>query len=66
MPETIEYLKGKPAYASYMNQMDLSSCIIDVMWKRCCISLYMMMTIQESSGLRNGTEAFPENLLEAL
>ena len=31
VPEAIEYLKGKPAYASYMNQMDLSlyhSCLL--------------------------------------
>lgn len=45
VPEAIDYLKEKPAYAEYMNQMDIS-CIIEGMWRRCCTSP-CMMTIQK-------------------
>ena len=41
VPEAIDYLKEKPAYAEYMNHM----------WRRCCTSP-CMMTIQGYSALQ--------------
>ena len=44
--QVVEFLKTKPAYAVYI--------FIEVILRRCCISLCIMIT-QESSGLREST-----------
>lgn len=51
--QVVEFLKTKPAYAVYMDQLELAHLHRGVL-RRCCISLCIMIT-QESSGLREST-----------
>ena len=60
VPEVIEYLKEKPAYAEYMNRLEVK------LYHRRNVSVFVCRLVQTVPVCGNGTEEVFESLLETV